>query len=61
MADLIYGVCSSLQPGAGAEMCRGATVAGKWEKSGKILMTRFYFWINSIVKTPPVIHEQEHV
>lgn len=26
---LIYGICSSLQPGAGAEMCRGATVTAK--------------------------------
>lgn len=48
-------------------MCSGASVTakdsrekaelsqgGKWEESGKIAMTRYYFWINSIVKTPPV-------
>lgn len=59
IAYLIYGICSSLQPGAGAEMCSGATVTakdtrekaelsqgGKWEKSGKILMTRYHFWLN---------------
>lgn len=33
--------------------CKGDQ-GGKWENSGKIVMTRYHFWFNSIVKTRPV-------